>query len=154
MKEVKTLSAGVILVRNGGIDWNYLLLRAYAYWDFPKGIVEPGESPIEAAKREVEEETSLKKLDFRWGYDYRETGPYNRGKIARYYIAETNEDRVRLLPNPEIGKPEHDEYRWVSYEEALSLVAARVKEALQWAHKTITVESSESSQGQSSESQG
>ena len=139
MKEVKTLSAGVILVRKGEIDWNYLLLRAYAYWDFPKGIVEPGESPIEAAKREVEEETSLKELNFRWGYDYRETGPYNRGKIARYYVAETNEDRVRLLPNPEIGRPEHDEYRWVSYEEALSLVAARVKEALEWAYKTITV---------------
>ncbi len=141
MQRLKTLSAGVILVKRGEIGWRYLLLRAYAYWDFPKGIVEPGESPIEAAKREVEEETGLKRLRFRWGYDYRETGPYNRGKIARYYIAETEEDHVRLLCNPEIGRPEHDEYRWVSYEEALSLVATRVREALQWAHKTITLHS-------------
>ena len=122
-----------------GIQLKYLLLRAIGYWDFPKGIVEPGESPVEAAKREVEEETTLNDLSFRWGYDYRETGPYGRGKVARYYIAETNEFRVSLPVNPEIGRPEHDEYRWVSYEEALSLVAPRVRVALEWAQETIAV---------------
>ncbi|MGH8579780.1 MAG: NUDIX domain-containing protein [Gammaproteobacteria bacterium] len=33
------------------------MLRAYNYWDFPKGTVEPAEDPFEAACREVEEET-------------------------------------------------------------------------------------------------
>lgn len=132
------LSAGIILVRKNGIQRKYLLLRAFGYWDFPKGIVEPGESPVEAAKREVEEETTLNDLNFCWGYDYRETGPYGRGKVARYYIAETNESRVSLPVNPDIGKPEHDEYRWVTYEEAVSLVASRVGPALEWAQETIT----------------
>ena len=132
------LSAGVIIVRTNEVQLKYLLLRAFGYWDFPKGIVEPGESPVEAAKREVEEETTLNDLNFRWGYEYKETGPYGRGKVARYYIAETSESRVSLPVNPDIGKPEHDEYRWVSYEEALSLVAPRVRPALEWAQETIT----------------
>ena len=134
----KVLSAGVIIARRNGIQLKYLLLRAFGYWDFPKGIMEPGESPVEAAKREVEEETTLSDLNFRWGYDYRETGPYGRGKVARYYIAETSEPLVSLPVNPDIGRPEHDEYRWVSYEEALSLVAPRVRPALEWAQETIT----------------
>ena len=138
MTKARTLSAGVVVVIRDGTQWKYLLLRAFGYWDFPKGIVEPGETPIDSAKREVEEETTLKDLDFRWGYEYRETEPYNRGKVARYYLAETHEARVSLPVNPDIGKPEHDKYCWVSYEEALSLVAPRVKPALEWAQKTVS----------------
>ncbi|MEA1867382.1 MAG: NUDIX domain-containing protein [Thermodesulfobacteriota bacterium] len=137
MIKKKILSAGVIIVWRNEVQLKYLLLRAFGFWDFPKGIVEPGESPVEAAKREVEEETTLNDLNFRWGYDYRETGPYGRGKVARYYIAETCESRVSLPVNPEIGRPEHDEYRWVLYKEALSLVAPRVRAALEWAQETI-----------------
>ncbi len=133
------LSAGVIVVRKDEDgEWKFLLLRAYGYWDFPKGIVEPGEDPIEAAKRETEEETTINDLEFKWGYDFRETGPYNRGrKVARYYLAETKTKDISLPVNPEIGKPEHDAYKWVSYEEAKKLVAPRVMEALEWAKKKI-----------------
>ena len=138
MTKKMILSAGVIIVRMNGVKLKYLLLRAFGYWDFPKGIVEPDESPVEAAKREVEEETTLNDLNFCWGYDYRETGPYGLGKVARYYMAETCESSVSLPVNPDIGKPEHDEYRWVSYEDALSLVAPRVRAALEWAQETIT----------------
>ncbi len=134
------LSAGVIVCRQGQDgEYLFLLLRAYGFWDFPKGIVEPGEDPVQAAIRETEEETTINDLDFRWGYDYRDTGPYNnRSKIARYYIAETKTRDIDLPVNPEIGKPEHDAYRWCTYQEALKLVAPRVKEALSWAHSVIS----------------
>jgi bis(5'-nucleosidyl)-tetraphosphatase len=91
--EHKTLSAGVIVVRRvqGQGDWHYLLLRAYNYWDFPKGIVETGEEPLGAARREVEEETGLTELNFRWGHGFSETEPYGKGKTARYYVAETQQ---------------------------------------------------------------
>ncbi len=133
------LSAGVIVVRRDDDGkWKYLLLRAYGYWDFPKGIVEPGEDPIDAAKRETREETTITDLDFKWGYDFRETGPYNRGrKVARYYLAETKTKDISLPINPEIGKPEHDAYKWVTYEEARKLVAPRVLKALEWAKEKI-----------------
>jgi len=138
VQEKRTLSAGVMVVRRDGDSWKFLLLRAYGYWDFPKGIVRPGEAPVGGALREVEEETGLDALDFRWGHDYRETAPYNRGKVARYYLAETECRDIVLPVNPDLGKPEHDAFRWVSYEEALSMVASRVKPALEWARKTIT----------------
>ncbi len=132
------MSAGVIVVRREDGQWRFLLLRAWGYWDFPKGIVEPGEDPVHAAIREVEEETTIKDLDFKWGYDYVDTGPYNKGrKIARYYLAETKTQEIDLPVNPEIGKPEHDEWRWVDYEEARRLVAERVLPALEWAWRTI-----------------
>ena len=66
--EQKILSAGVIVVRREGDSWRYLVLRVYGYWDFPKGIVEPDEDPIQAACREVEEETGVGELMFSWGF--------------------------------------------------------------------------------------
>ena len=47
------LSAGVVVIRETHEGWLYLLLRAYNHWDFPKGMVEPGEEPLAAAIREV-----------------------------------------------------------------------------------------------------
>jgi bis(5'-nucleosidyl)-tetraphosphatase len=138
MLEYRVLSSGIIVVRKQGNDWLYLLLRAYNYWDFPKGIVEKGESPIEGAKREVEEETTIKSVFFDWGFECRETEPYNKGKIARYYIARTEESDVELPVNPLIGRPEHDEFRWVTYADALNMVSNRVKPILEWANSVIS----------------
>lgn len=95
--KVKTLSAGMVVTHQVNHECRYLLLRAYNYWDFPKGIVEPTEDPFEAARREVEEETSLRNLDFPWGQVFRETEPYGAGKVARYYLAATQEVAVTLI---------------------------------------------------------
>jgi len=128
------VSAGVVIVRRVRGEWRYLLLRAYQYWDFPKGLVEQGERPLQAALREVEEETTLTGLDFHWGYDYFETGPYGKQrKVARYYIAESPSGEVDLPVSPDLGRPEHDEFRWVSLEEAYRITSPRVKQVLDWA---------------------
>ena len=80
----RILSAGVVVIHWSLNHYEYLLLRAYNYWDFPKGVVEADEAPLQAAIREVEEETTLTNLRFRWGDIYRETHPYNQGcKVAR-----------------------------------------------------------------------
>src|SRR4051812_27901774 len=93
---VKILSAGVIPLRRTHQGWRILVLRAYKNWDFPKGRVEPGEEPIDAAKREATEETGLTQFEFPFGDMNRETLPYAGGKVARYYLAETSEEIVRL----------------------------------------------------------
>ena len=129
----KTLSAGVVIIRGVDVQRRYLLLRSYRNWDFPKGVVEPGEDPLQAAIREVEEETALTDLDFAWGHEYRETAPYGRGKVARYYLAMTKQSEVRLPVNPELGRPEHEEYRWVDFPAAHKLLAARLQLILEWA---------------------
>jgi bis(5'-nucleosidyl)-tetraphosphatase len=135
--EHKILSAGVVVVRREGNVWKFLLLRAYTYWDFPKGILEAGEDPLAAACREVEEETDLRELNFRWGHGFAETEPYGQGKIARYYVAETTQREIVLPISPELGHPEHHEYRWASYQEVRGLLVPRVSRILDWAHALI-----------------
>jgi 8-oxo-dGTP pyrophosphatase MutT (NUDIX family) len=127
------LSSGVVVVRRSEMGWLFLMLRAYRNWDFPKGAVEPGEQPLAAARREVREETAIEELKFNWGEVYRETGPYSHNKIARYYLAETPTQEVSLPISPELGRPEHDEWRWVTFEEALSLCSPRLDPILRWA---------------------
>jgi bis(5'-nucleosidyl)-tetraphosphatase len=129
----KTLSAGAVVIKGRGEARRYLILRAYRNWDFPKGHVEPGEDPLAAAVREVEEETTLTDLSFPWGYAFRETAPYSRGKVARYYLAASAGRAVCLPVSAELGRPEHDEFRWVDYQEAAQLLPPRLQPILEWA---------------------
>jgi len=131
------LSAGAVIIRDSDSGTRFLLLRAFDHWDFPKGLVEPGEIPLAAAIREVREETTLDDLEFPWGEMFTETGPYSRGKIARYYIARTRKSAVSLPVNPEIGTPEHHEFRWVDHPGALQLVSPRVRPVVEWAARTV-----------------
>lgn len=130
-----TLSAGVVIVRITAKEARYLMLRAFNYWDFPKGVVEAGEDPLHAAIREVHEETglSISLEDFRWGKGYQETAPYGNGKVARYYLAECSEGEAYLPINPALGKPEHEELRWVTFKEAQKIMPPRLKSVLNWA---------------------
>ena len=131
------LSAGVVVVRRAADAWLFLMLRAYRNWDFPKGLVEAGEEPLAAARREVREETLIEDLQFSWGERYRETGPYGHKKVARYYIAQTTTEAVTLPVNPQLGRPEHDEWRWVSFEQGLALCSARLVPIMRWAGETL-----------------
>ena len=133
----KTLSAGVVPLRKTAQGWRILVLRAYKNWDFPKGRVESGEEPIDAAKRETQEETGITDLDFPFGDIYRETLPYANGKVARYYLAETTEESVRLPISADLGRPEHHEFRWVSFDEAEDLLPPRLAVILEWARTTL-----------------
>lgn len=138
----EVLSAGIIVVRWFEEGPRYLLLRAYRYWDFPKGEVAPGEDPLRAARREVREETTLDDLRLRWGEVYRETAPYRGGKVARYYLAESRGAQVRLPVSPELGRPEHHEFRWLAYPAARERLAERVRPILDWAHALVCGEAS------------
>jgi bis(5'-nucleosidyl)-tetraphosphatase len=133
----RILSAGVVVVRRVDDGWRVLLLRAYKNWDSPKGIVEAGEDPLASARREVLEETTIGDLDFRWGEQYVETPPYGKNKVARYYLAETRTKDIKLPVNPELGMPEHHEFRWLRFDEARSLVVPRIAAVLGWAKSLI-----------------
>ena len=130
-------SAGAVILRPGPSGWRYLLLRVFRTWDFPKGGVEPGESPLQAALREVEEETALTDLEFPWGEAYRDTEPYSGGKVARYYVAVSPGGEVGLPINPELGRAEHHEFRWVSYGDARRLLPQRLQPVVQWVNELI-----------------
>jgi 8-oxo-dGTP pyrophosphatase MutT (NUDIX family) len=131
-------AAGAVIFRRSDRGVRLLLLRAYKNWDFPKGLIEPGEDALAAARREVQEETGLADLDYPFGDEFRETVPYAGNKIARYYLAHTDAEKIVLPVSPELGRPEHHEYRWVSFDEAEDLLPPRLAVVLEWARKTIT----------------
>lgn len=131
-------ACGAVVFRRSDQGIRLLLLRAYKNWDFPKGLVEPGENELDAAKREVREETGLAELDYPFADEFKETLPYADNKVARYYLAETDADKIELPVSPELGRPEHHEYRWVSFDEAEDLLPPRLAIVLDWAKKTIS----------------
>lgn len=136
-QKVTKLSAGVVVVRKAGSDWDYLLLRAYNNWDFPKGMVEAQERPLAAAIREVREETLIGDLEFNWGEDFVETGPYSHGKVARYYLAATRATEISLPHVEALGRAEHNEFRWVSFAAAKELISVRLAPVLNWAESKL-----------------
>ncbi len=141
-------SAGAVIFRRENNKVFYLLLH-YAsvaqntrsraekdYWDFPKGHIEKVEKEIDAAKREVEEETGLKDIEFLEGfkssirYFFRFKGE-NILKFVTFYLAETKIKDVKV-------SEEHLGYDWLSYQEALTkLKFKNAKETLQKAHQFL-----------------
>ena len=131
-------SAGAVIFRCTGRGVRLLVLRAWQNWDFPKGLIEPGEDELAAARREVFEETGLGELGYPFGDEFKETLPYSGGKVARYYLAETGEEKIELPVSPELGHPEHDAWRWVSFDEAEDVLPPRLAIILEWARRTIS----------------
>ncbi len=123
----------MVVIRTTAENSHFLLLRAYRNWDLPKGHIERGETPLEAAIREVREETGLANLDFAWGEDSIQTEPYAGGKVVRFYVARSADAEVSLPVNPKLGRAEHHEFRWVSLQTAMSLTVPRLQRVLAWA---------------------
>src|SRR4026207_474899 len=123
-------SAGAVIVRRGDDGWRYLVLRCFRSWAFPRGRIEQSETALEAARREVAEETSLPPFEMPWGEVFRETEPYAKGKIARYYLGPRPAGAVFLPVSAELGRAEHDEYRWTTAAEAERLLPPRLRPIL------------------------
>lgn len=115
----------------------FLILRAYRNWDFPKGGAERGETPLETARRELGEETGIHAFTLAWGEVCMDTLPYAGGKVATYYPARVDKQVLSLPVSPELGRPEHDEYRWVPYEVAKTMLPPRLMPVLAWAWAVI-----------------
>src|SRR5208283_284175 len=116
MKEEK--SCGIIVFREDPGRKFLLLHYEEGHWDYPKGHVEKGETELETARRETEEETGITELDiipgFReiMGYFYkRDRKTFHKEVI--YFLAQTNQSAV-TLSNEHIG------FEWLGYEDAYS----------------------------------
>ncbi len=134
----KKRAAGVAVVHDPAGERRYLILRAFRNWDLPKGRLEPGETAWQAAVRETREETGLVDLSFHWGDQHLDTEPYAGGKVVRFFVAEVRERTVSLQANPQSGRAEHHEYRWVTLDEGLRLTAPRLQRVLHWADGLVT----------------
>jgi 8-oxo-dGTP pyrophosphatase MutT (NUDIX family) len=136
----KAESAGIIIVRRDITDngVKVLLMNAYSFWDFPKGGIEENESKLHAAIREVGEETGIVNLDFYWGKTYYQTESFGKNrKTVYYFIAKTDQKDIVMGISPLLGKPEHEDYKWVSFTEAKKMTVERIQKALIWAEERI-----------------
>lgn len=116
-------SAGGVVIRREGDAHLYLLIRdSYGNWGFPKGHVEPGELPEDAARREVLEETGLDDVRLRaaihtidWYFRFRGRLVH---KVCHFFLMETDDRRT---------SPQRDEgitaCRWEPFDTAVSLVS-------------------------------
>jgi len=128
-------AAGAVVFRRTERGVRLLVLRAAASWDFPNGLVRPGEDELAAAQREVRAETGLGDLDFPFGSAHMDTLPTAGGKVSSYYLAETEAADIVLTRSA--GRPAHDEWRWVSFDEAEDVLPPRLALVLDWARATL-----------------
>jgi ADP-ribose pyrophosphatase YjhB (NUDIX family) len=85
MSMIHTESAGGVVVNPEG---RVLLVSQYGTsWSLPKGHLEEGETPLEAALREIREESGVSRLEF-----VRPLGSYTRHRLG----ADGGEDRSEL----------------------------------------------------------
>ena len=136
----KIESAGVIVVRHDKArnEHKLLLMKAYDFWDFPKGGIEKGESKLEAAVREVEEESGINDLDFCWGKTFYETESFGKfNKRVFYFVAKTEKREVVISKNPQTGFYEHEDYMWLSFKDAKKITVQRIKKAIEWAEERV-----------------
>ncbi len=139
-------SAGFILLQpDGDGDWRVLILRAAIWrggkiaaysktWDVPKGHVNPGESDLEAALRETQEETQFE-IDpaaMTWGKVTHTVAQKN--KDVAVFVAEWRDAADPVFLPGEHGYPEHADFMWASWSHAYNNVYDAMKTGIIWAY--------------------
>jgi len=136
----ETSAGGVVFRREGGVTRFLLIRDSYKNWGFPKGHLESGEPPAEAARREVTEETGLEELVLHgpikvidWYFRF-------RGKTIHKYCHFFLFESKRGEPVPQVDEgitetawhPVEDALRTISYDNARDVLrrAAEMERAL------------------------
>lgn len=118
---IKTESAGGIVLNNGFV----LVISQHGNsWSLPKGHIEKGEDKLQAAKREILEESGIKNLKL-----IKELGSYQRHRIGKdggedkselktiyIFLFKTNQEALKPLDS------ENPEARWVEKDKVADLL--------------------------------
>lgn len=111
------ISAGFIIFSEDK-ERKFLLIKQSSdnLWNLPKGHIENEESELEAAKRELFEETSINKIRMIDGFKHSFKFINPKGahrKIILFLASSFQEPRLSF---------EHTEYKWVTIDDAISMM--------------------------------
>lgn len=125
--------AGGVVVRTSALGTLYLLARAKkdpSQWIFPKGHIEPGETPEEAARREMHEEAGVDGECVASLGSKRFSGPSGPIHVAYFlmrYLGEVEPDEMRETMWCSFEKA-RDQLTFKESQELLRLARARIRE--------------------------
>lgn len=112
-----THAGGIVLNENNEI---ILVLNKLKYWAFPRGHIEQNETPLNAAIREIKEETGITQLEL-----IKDLGSYTRKRLnenkmmkSQIYLFKTTQTKL----NP-IDKQISD-LKWVKKEDVIKELTA------------------------------
>ena len=119
-KHVKC-AGGIIINKNNEV---VIVNQNHDSWSLPKGHIDPGESKLETAKREIYEETGITDLKL-----IQYIGEYNRYRIAldggddkselkTIYIFLFHSEQKKLEPID----PNNPEAKWIKYNEVINFL--------------------------------
>lgn len=115
-------SFGIIPTRVGNRQRLYLLIRHHAgHWGFPKGHADADETGIQAARRELREETGIAEVDVSDDVEFTEEYRFSRDgqmfhKTVTYYLGTVNTSAV-VIQDEEL-----QDFRWVPFRQAMELI--------------------------------
>jgi bis(5'-nucleosidyl)-tetraphosphatase len=128
-------SAGFILISDDFLTSHYSVLLLHyrsGHWDFPKGNIETNETEIQAATRELREETDITKFrlvpNFRYtlGYKYTKKSKLISKQVI-LFLASTKVKKVKI-------SNEHIGYKWTESDSSVDqLTYSNAKNALLYA---------------------
>ncbi|XP_066591492.1 bis(5'-nucleosyl)-tetraphosphatase [asymmetrical] [Prorops nasuta] len=131
-------ACGFVIFRRTRDVIEYLLMQtSYGehHWTPPKGHVDKGESDMETALRETEEEAGLTKSDLKIYDDIKQELIYNvknKRKTVIYWLAELVTDKNVKMSD------EHQAFKWLPLEEACTISKyGEMQNALREFHKFI-----------------
>ena len=128
-------SAGFILISDDFLTSHYSVLLLHyrsGHWDFPKGNIETDETEMQAATRELREETDITKFRLMPNFRYTLNYKYNKkskliSKQVILFLASTKVKKVKI-------SNEHIGYKWTESDSSVDqLTYSNAKNALLYA---------------------
>ena len=120
---------GAVIYRKTSKGPRFLIfhrIKNWEGWELLKGGIQDGETKLKALKREIKEETGLKKYEiikktgkiikYKWPKQFAKDHHIYFGAEHSFYLIKAKESKIK------IDKREHDSYKWVTAEEALKLL--------------------------------
>lgn len=112
-----THAGGIVVNPNNEI---ILVLNKLKYWAFPRGHIEQNENPLDAAIREIKEETGITELEL-----VKDLGSYTRKRLnenkmmkSQMYLFKTTQTKLNPLDK------QISDLKWVKKEEVVDNLTA------------------------------